>query len=323
LLKLAVRKVEKCRELAYNNTMSEIDKIHDKLFKETFKKKENAETLMKKVLPEEIKKRLDFSDIEVGPTDYVSKKFKDFFSDIVIKTKIKSKKGKRIDTDVCLILEHKIEGRKTIFIQFLQYMVHEWQKDIDEKKPLRIIIPLVFYHGEKDWKVPRAFVDQFEVDDEVKAFLLNYRYILFDTKSWDFRNENNQELKNNIFLLTAMAMMKYFHSDDTESILEIFKFWHEKGFTDDVENVVFFLIYISDTRNISVDQLKKMLEESKIDGGEIMQTLGQRLRDEGKEKWIKEGKFETAKRMLNDGLPIESIVKYTGLTEKEIKALTS
>ncbi len=66
-----------------------------------------------------------------------------------------------------------------------------------------------------------------------------------------------------------------------------------------------------------------MLEKSKIEGGEILETLAQRLRNEGKEKWMKEGKLETAKRMLHDGLPIESIAKYTGLTEDEIKALMS
>jgi predicted transposase/invertase (TIGR01784 family) len=66
-------------------------------------------------------------------------------------------------------------------------------------------------------------------------------------------------------------------------------------------------------------ELKKMLEESKIDGGEIMETLGQRLRDEGEKK----AKLETTKRMLEDGLSIESIVKYTGLTEDEVKALMS
>jgi predicted transposase/invertase (TIGR01784 family) len=74
---------------------------------------------------------------------------------------------------------------------------------------------------------------------------------------------------------------------------------------------------------------------SEIDVDEIMETLGQRLRDEGRKVGVKEGekkgvkkgvkkeKLETAKRMLNDGLPIESIAKYTGLTEKEIKALMS
>ena len=77
--------------------------------------------------------------------------------------------------------------------------------------------------------------------------------------------------------------------------------------------------------------MSTILEESDIEGGEIMQTLAQRLRDEGKKigyekgekKGEKKAKFETAKRMLNDRLPIESIAKYTGLTEKEIKALMS
>jgi predicted nucleotidyltransferase len=43
------------------------------------------------------------------------------------------------------------------------------------------------------------------------------------------------------------------------------------------------------------------------------------MRIEGEKKGEKRAKLETAKRMLNDGLPIESIAKYTGLTEKEIK----
>ncbi|MCP5049774.1 MAG: hypothetical protein GY940_21580 [bacterium] len=60
-----------------------------------------------------------------------------------------------------------------------------------------------------------------------------------------------------------------------------------------------------------------------------MPSLAQRLRDEGKEKWIKEGKREAmqetkkemANQMLNAGEPIEKIIRYTGLTEKEIKDL--
>ena len=48
-------------------------------------------------------------------------------------------------------------------------------------------------------------------------------------------------------------------------------------------------------------------------------------RKEGKKEGKMEGKMEekreTARQMLNDGVAIEKIVKYTGLTEKEIKAL--
>jgi predicted transposase/invertase (TIGR01784 family) len=42
---------------------------------------------------------------------------------------------------------------------------------------------------------------------------------------------------------------------------------------------------------------------------------------EGIKEGIKEGKLETAKRMLLDDISLEKVVKYTGLTEKEVKAL--
>ncbi len=70
-----------------------------------------------------------------------------------------------------------------------------------------------------------------------------------------------------------------------------------------------------------------MLEESKIDGGEIMQTLAQQLKKEGKKEGIKEGikegKKETAKRMLLNDFSVEQVITATGLTEKEVKALMS
>ena len=305
--------------------MRKIDKIHDKMFTNVFRKEENARALLKKVLPGKLKKRIDFSSIEIEDTDYVSKQFEEYFSDIVVKVKMKSKTGGKIPTDICFILEHKTEGRIRIFIQVLKYMVEEWQKDIDEKRPLRIIIPIVFYHGEKDWKIPQSFVDQFDVHDDVKQFLLDYRYFLFDAKSWDFRTEQNKELRENVFLLTALALMKYAYTEETEGIEEIFKFWHEKGFTQDIEDMVFFLIYISETKNIGGEQLKEMLEKSKIEGGTVMQTLADQLRYEGKKEGKREGKkegnIETAKRMLLDNVSIENIIKYTGLKEKEIKAL--
>ena len=182
--------------------MKKIERVHDKMFTNVFGKVDNARAFLKKVLPEKIKKRIDFSNIEIEDTDYVSKHFDEYYSDIVVKVKMNAKDGGKIPTDICFILEHKTKGRIKIFIQILKYMVEEWQKDIDEKRPLRIIIPIVFYHGERDWKIPQSFVDQFDVEDEVKEFLLDYRYFLFDAKLWDFRAEKNKELKDNVFLLT-------------------------------------------------------------------------------------------------------------------------
>jgi len=311
--------------MEYNINMKKIDKIHDKMFTNVFRKTDNAKALLKKVLPGKIKKRIDFSSIEIEDTNYVSKRFEEYFSDIVIKVQMKSKTGGKIPTDICFILEHKTEGRKRIFIQILKYMVEEWQKDIDEKRPLRIIIPIVFYHGEKEWKIPQSFVDQFDVEDEVKKFLLDYRYFLFDAKPWDFRTEKNKELRDNVFLLTALALMKYAYTEEIVGIEEIFRFWHEKGFTGDIEDIVFFLIYISETKNIGRDQLKKMLEKSKIDGGEIMQTLADRLRSEGikegKKIGVEETKLETTRKLIKRGVDMNIIAEATGFSKEEIEKL--
>ena len=45
------------------------------------------------------------------------------------------------------------------------------------------------------------------------------------------------------------------------------------------------------------------------------------LKDEGRREGKIDEKLEIAKSMLNDGVNIESIYKYTGLTEEEINKL--
>jgi predicted transposase/invertase (TIGR01784 family) len=93
------------------------------------------------------------------------------------------------------------------------------------------------------------------------------------------------------------------------------------------------LVYITETKDVNPDTLKKILEEAKIEGGNIMPTLAQRWKDEGKKEWLQVGmqkgmktgmkaeRLKTAKRMLSDNVSIETIAKYTDLTEKEVRSL--
>ena len=267
-----------------NNTTTDIYQENDSLFHKIFDNPENARDFLRRVLPGDLKKKLDLENIEVEDTKYVSNLFKRGFSDIVVKTTLKTKKRKQEPVYIYFILEHKTEGRMEIFIQVLKYMVFEWEKDYNNNNPPRIIIPVVFYHGADKWKIPLSFAEQFDVDDELKRFLLDYRYILFDTNPWDFRDDSNKDLKKNVFLFTSMVLMKAAYKQDTEAILEIFRFWYDRGFLDNIDVVLYFLEYVSKTQDISRDQLKKMLDESKIDGGELMPTLEQQMREEYREE---------------------------------------
>jgi predicted transposase YdaD len=166
------------------NTTTDIQQINDSFFHKIFDSPENARDFLEQVLPGKLKKQLDLSMIKIEDTKYVSNEFK---------------KGKKILVDIYFLLEHKSEGRLEVLIQVLKYMVFEWEKDYNNNKPPRLIIPVVFYHGAEEWKVPRSFAEQFDVDDEVKQYVLNYRYILFDTNPWDFRAESNKELKRKLY----------------------------------------------------------------------------------------------------------------------------
>ncbi len=323
--------------------MKKKDKIknkHDKIFAKTFGSTANTKAFLKMALPEMFLKVVDLSKLRIDKTRYVDDQFKDLFTDMVFKTKMKrhsapdSGKTKDIVVDIYILFEHKSYRDEAILIQLLCYMYLMWRRDLDAKRPLRVIVPFVFYHGEEKWNIPRNFNEQFDVSDEMREFLLNYRYILFDTADWDFRDERNTGLRDNVFLLTSLSLMKSAFNKDIKAIREIFEFWLEKGFIGNKEKVLFFLAYISETKDLSRNKLEKLLEESKIDGGDIMITLADRLREEGRKDGVKIGeergekrgiektKLETAKRMLSDGLSIKNIVKYTGLREKEIEKLS-
>lgn len=299
--------------------MDKINNVHDKFFRKTFGDPENVKDFLKSALPEPIGNAIVLSKIEIDNTHYVSNEFADSFSDIIVKTKMKSavEEESELDTDIYILFEHKSYRDTAVFIQLLHYMYLMWQKDIDEKKPLRVIIPLVFYHGSEKWTVPRSFIEQFTVAKGIKKFLLDFRYVLFDTVKWNFKTEKNKALGHNVFLLSALALMKSAFNNDWEAIREIFKFWHEKGFTRNLEKMMLFLVYITETKDANPDILNKLLEETKIDGGDIMKTLADRWRKEGEKK----GKIEAAIALIKRGINIDIIAEATGFPKKRIEKL--
>ncbi len=220
------------------------------------------------------------------PTSYISEAYKESLSDIVVTCRTKTEE---LPVDIYFLFEHKSYQDKKIFMQLLRYMYLMWQRDGDEKKPLRVIIPLVFYHGKDPWQIPTRFVQQFPIAGEAKRFLLNFEYVLFDTNQWDWEAESSQPLKENIFLLSAMLLMKAAFQQNIEIIRQVFRLWSQMGFVQEHERINFLMIYIAETQDIPAPELTKMLEESKINGDEAMPTLAQRFREEGKEQGMQQG----------------------------------
>ncbi|MCP5049957.1 MAG: Rpn family recombination-promoting nuclease/putative transposase [bacterium] len=319
-----------------------IDK-HDKLFKKALETLANRKAFMKLSLPEKLQTVIDFNKLEVDDTRYVDDRFKNAFSDHVVKTRMKKKSvpGSGIqeyyEADIYILFEHKSFRDGAVLVQLLIYMCLMWQIDIAEGKPLRVIIPLVFYHGMEEWNVPLQFNRQFDVSDEVKEYLLGFKYVLFDTKDWNFNDERNSPLKDHVFLLTSITLMKSAFNRDLDAVREIFRFWREKGFLKNRDKVFFFLAYITESIGLSYEDVTKLLNQGKINGGEIMRTWLDDVRDETreavkvevreevkievKEEVKEEVKIETAKAFLENGVDIDTVIKSTGFSREEIEKL--
>ena len=78
-----------------------------------------------------------------------------------------------------------------------------------------------------------------------------------------------------------------------------------------------------------MDEVKRINEDPEFrefisaeeDNRKIENSIKKELREDGIKEGQKERNVEIAKNMLRDNIPIITISKYTGLTEKEISLL--
>jgi flagellar biosynthesis/type III secretory pathway protein FliH len=146
--------------------------------------------------------------------------------------------------------------------------------------------------------------------------MLNFTYVLFDTNAWNWQDESSQPLRENVFLLSAMLLMKAAFQKDLEIIRQVFRLWHEMGFTQEKKPITFLLIYIAETQEVSMPSLEKMLEESKLKGEEIMPTLAQRLREEGMQQGMQQGIQQGMQQGMQQALIMQLSTRFQ-LSEDE------
>jgi len=143
--------------------MPDIENIHDGVFRSVMSDSANVTTFLKTTLPAELFIQLDLTNITYDPTSYVSEEYKRSFSDLVVQYRTRAE---GLPVDIYFLFEHKSFQDEGIFLQLLSYMLAMWKKDRIAKKPLRVIIPIVFFHGEGDWQTPTQFIKQFTISEK-------------------------------------------------------------------------------------------------------------------------------------------------------------
>ncbi|WP_232417538.1 Rpn family recombination-promoting nuclease/putative transposase [Leptospira noguchii] len=285
---------------------------HDRLIRETLQNKEDAISFFKNSLPENVIELLDLNRLELTQSSFISENLKEEQTDLLFQIPLKS--GKK--ANVYLLFEHKSYLDDSIFSQLLGYISAIYKSQYRVDKKYSVVIPFVFYHGERTWTLGNSFQNRFVLsknEEEVfKKYIPNFELELFDLSKVDLSRLES------ISLRVILGVVQKIWEGDTSFLNhlgEVFELL--TGLKNESKRVEIFqklFLYIFNVRELEPTSL---LSHSKIsrDYEDLAMTTAEKLRKEGEIK----GLIKTARNMLLDGASLEYVLKITGLTEQELK----
>ncbi len=265
-------------------------------------------------LPKNITNLLHLEKLELTKETFIGKDHDESRTDLLYKVPLKTGSSAYI----YLLFEHKSYYDPKIFTQVLEYLskIYCWQ--IENQENLTIVIPFVFYHGERGWDLGETFLDNFpvkSVPEEFLKFIPNFAIQLLELKS-----KGKAFQTRNLALRLYLRMIQIIRDIPEEFKVHLKEIYtslrEEKDFAKRIEILRNLLEYLSrarnDAENYSEKEITQVIEE------EYMNFL-EKIKEEGKLEGKLENKLETARKMKDMGLSIEVILKAVGLSEGQLK----
>lgn len=279
---------------------SRIHNPHDAAFQEAFRKRELFRALCEAGLPPEVIRHIDLDHLELEKNSFVDEKLKNSHSDVVYRTRLLN-----WPAFLYILFEHQSTPDPLMAFRLLCYMANVW-KDYLAKNPkakrLPVIIPAVFYHGQRRWRSPTEFADLMECPEELKRFTPNFIYPLIDLNH--FKAETTL-LGDQLRLRIVLHLFGHIFKDD---------FWDHFGLALEmlakVEDETIFmellewsLRYAYHARNEDEETLRAFIdrETNKLADERVRRagmTIAERIRQKGIVEGKSEGREEASTAML-------------------------
>lgn len=194
----------------------------------------------------------------------------------------KSRKGKR--------QQKKKEEKKGDWIQgeleFRTSKQEQPQEETPKSEPqsklaLTPILPIIFYHGTQEWKVPLGFQDIFlDLPSLLTPYVPNFRYFLYDLTTI-----KDSEIQGDLILQIGLLSLKYARDDNLKDKLkQIFELIDQLGDPQTVREYLETVVrYLWSTNPINQEQLKTTLVETRgKEGDSIIMAIVQTYIEQGR-----------------------------------------
>ena len=308
--------------------------IHDEFFLTTFSNLDNARDFLLSELPKDLADAIDFTKMDIEPSAHQEKSGRKIYSDFIVKTQLKKDS---YPADIYILFEHKTKQSSDIFVQLFSYMTAMWREDLAKtgkkrgKTRYRLIIPVVFYHGEIKWNIATNFAKLFDVDSVFDTHLPDFSYELFDTNRWNLDEAQKEKVSENIELFSSMVALTGMYKKNSEVLkLSIEIVLAAMLPNSQKERLVGMLVgYVAEGKNLDEKEIKDLIEERVSEREGIMpnavETWIQRGYEKGVDQGVQKGmqqeRIVVAKQMLLEGAGVEFVSRVTKLSIKEIQQI--
>jgi predicted transposase/invertase (TIGR01784 family) len=148
---------------------------HDEFFSFVLSDTENARDFILNTLPDPVVELLDLESISVSRESFIDPELKKSQFDVLITTRVRG-----LPAYIYVLVEHKSRSEYRTVLQLLGYMVRIWEKEVkgrsrkDVKKPLPVIIPVIFYHGTRTRRYPLSFGEYFDAPGHLGRYIPDF-----------------------------------------------------------------------------------------------------------------------------------------------------
>lgn len=300
----------------------EVDKKHDKMFRNILSRKKEMASFLNQFL--NLKDKIEEKQIIQCHTDFVTRQYRDRQSDIIYKIK---------DKPIYFLVEHQSSIKQDMPLRIWEYVGEIMRKEsiiqetyLRKDKIYPVVVPIVIYTGFQKWKVPTSFAQKQYQSDFYKEYQINLEYNLIAVQNYTFEDLLEKETLFSSIMIIEKCRTKEETNIEMNKIIEVIKKPKDKeALSEIVTNII--------TPIVGKEEARKMLEKINRREEIAMSPFTKMLFDlehKGWKKGLREGEMKgeargeieairkAVKNMLQFGEPEEKIMKYTGISKEEL-----
>lgn len=287
--------------------MAKINNVHDKYFRAMMSEPELVVDLLKLVLPPQVLALIDLMTLKPQKGSFIDKNLESTFSDAIFTVSLVNEDR---EAYISILLEHKSNPDKYTAFQVLGYKHNGYQNQIKKNETMRVILPIVYYHGKVAWDI--KYIKDFFLDSppDLMRYIPNFDMVFVDLNQ--MRDEDLMGLRNSL-LLVAVSVQKYSH--------------HPEKLLAEIERIIttiaqctsgnFFnqtIVYYFQLIDQEPDQVLQIVQGIETTIKQKVMSTYQKILEQGQEK----GMIEVIRNGIKNGLSIDTLVTITGLSKERV-----